>query len=82
LFRGTDDAYADELIKNAEALYEFAETYKGKYSDSVPQASPFYTSWSGYNDELALGGVWLYRATGDKKYLSKAENYFKIMLGT
>jgi endoglucanase len=82
LFRGTDDAYADELIKNAEALYEFAETYKGKYSDSVPQASPFYTSWSGYNDELALGGAWLYRATGDSKYLSKAENYFKNNVGT
>ncbi|MEY2834120.1 MAG: hypothetical protein RLZZ574_3380 [Cyanobacteriota bacterium] len=81
LFRGTDDAYADELVKNAEALYEFAETYKGKYSDSVPQASPFYTSWSGYNDELALGGAWLYRATGDSKYLSKAENYFKNDVG-
>jgi endoglucanase len=81
LFRGTDDAYADELVKNAEALYEFAETYKGKYSDSVPQASPFYTSWSGYNDELALGGAWLYRATGDSKYLNKAENYFKNNVG-
>jgi|GEM_PF-1741584 len=81
LFRGTDDAYADELVKNAEALYEFAETYRGKYSDSVPQASPFYTSWSGYGDELALGGAWLYRATGDSKYLSKAENYFKSEIG-
>ncbi|MEY2858786.1 MAG: hypothetical protein RLZZ74_3099, partial [Cyanobacteriota bacterium] len=81
LFRGTDDAYADELVKNAEALYEFAETYQGKYSDSVPQASPFYTSWSGYSDELALGGAWLYRATGDSKYLSKAENYFKNDVG-
>ncbi|MGL5835685.1 MAG: glycoside hydrolase family 9 protein [Waterburya sp.] len=81
LFRGTDDAYADELIKNAEALYEFAETYKGKYSDSVPQASPFYTSWSGYNDELTLGGAWLYRATGNKKYLTKAESYFKNNVG-
>ncbi|MEL6912434.1 MAG: glycoside hydrolase family 9 protein, partial [Cyanobacteria bacterium J06598_4] len=81
LFRGTDDAYADELIKNAEALYEFAENYRGKYSDSVPQASPFYTSWSGDSDELALGGAWLYRATGDSKYLSKAENYFKNEVG-
>jgi len=82
LFRGTDDAYADELIKNAEALYEFAETYKGKYSDSVPQASPFYTSWSGYNDELTLGGAWLYRATGNSKYLTKAETYFKNNVGS
>ena len=81
LFRGTDDAYADELVKNAEALYEFAETYRGKYSDSVPQASPFYTSWSGDGDELALGGAWLYRATGKSEYLSKAENYFKSNIG-
>ena len=81
LFRGVDDGYADKLVKNAVALYEFAETYKGKYSDSVPQASPFYTSWSGYGDELALGGAWLYRATGDSKYLSKAENYFKNNIG-
>jgi hypothetical protein len=81
LFRGTDDAYADELVKNAVALYEFAETHRGKYSDSVPQASPFYTSWSGDSDELALGGVWLYRATGDSQYLSKAENYFKNEIG-
>ena len=81
LFRGTDDAYADELVKNAEALYEFAENYRGKYSDSVPAASPFYTSWSGDSDELALGGAWMYRATGDNKYLSKAENYFKNEVG-
>jgi endoglucanase len=82
LFRGTDDAYADELVKNAEALYEFAETHRGKYSDSVPQASPFYTSWSGDSDEMTLGGAWLYRATGDSKYLSKAENYFKSEVGS
>ena len=82
LFRGTDDAYADELVKNAEALYEFAETYRGKYSDSVPAANPFYTSWSGEGDELALGGAWMYRATGEEEYLDKAENYFKSEVGS
>lgn len=81
LFRGVDDAYADELIENAIALYEFAETYQAKYSDSVPEASPFYTSWSGYWDELSLGGAWLYKATGDSKYLAKAENYFRNNVG-
>ena len=81
LFRGTDDAYADELLKNAVALYDFAETYKAKYSDSVPQASPFYESWSGYWDELTLGAAWLYKATGEQKYLNKAENYFKEKVG-
>ena len=81
LFRGVDNAYADKLLKNAVALYDFAETYKGKYSDSVPQASPMYTSWSGYWDELAAGGAWLYQATGDNKYLDKAESYFKNNIG-
>ena len=82
LFRGIDNTYADKLLKNAIALYEFAETYRAKYSDSVPEASPMYTSWSGYEDELVLGAVWLYRATGDRSYLTdKAESYFYDLIG-
>ena len=81
LFRGVDDAYADELLKNATELYEFAETYQGKYSDSVSAANPFYTSWSGYGDELASGAAWLHKATGEADYLTKAENHFKEKVG-
>ena len=78
LFRGVDDQYADELLKNAKQLFDFAETHQGKYSDSVSQASPFYTSWSGYGDELASGAAWLAKATGEESYLTKAENHLKI----
>lgn len=81
LFRGVDNAYADKLLNNAKQLYEFAETYKGKYSDSVNAANPFYTSWSGYGDELASGAAWLHKATGQESYLTKAENYFKNNVG-
>ncbi len=81
LFRGVDNAYADELLKNAKQLYDFAETHQGKYSDSVTQASPFYTSWSGYGDELASGAAWLAKATGEQSYLTKAENHFKTKVG-
>ena len=81
LFRGVDNQYADELLKNAKQLYTFAETYQGKYSDSVSAANPFYTSWSGYGDELASGAAWLYKATGEKSYLNKAENHFKTRIG-
>ena len=77
LFEGIDDDYAAKLLDNAVALYDFAETYQAKYSDSVAAVNPFYTSWSGYWDELALGGAWLYRATGDRAYLTKAENYLR-----
>lgn len=81
LFRGVDNQYADELLKNAKQLYDFAETYQGKYSDSVSAANPFYTSWSGFDDELASGAAWLHKATGEQSYLNKAENYFKNNVG-
>jgi endoglucanase len=81
LFAGIDDAYSTELLQNAIALYDFAETYLGKYSDSVDAVNPFYTSWSGYEDELVEGAIWLYRATGDTNYLTKAEEYFKKGIG-
>lgn len=80
LFRDVDNAYADELLKNAKQLYEFAENYQGKYSDSVIAANPAYTSWS-YGDELTSGAAWLYKATGEQSYLIKAENYFKSKIG-
>ena len=81
LFRGVDNQYADKLLKNAKQLYEFAETHQGKYSDSVSAANPFYTSWSGYGDELASGAAWLAKATGEQSYLTKAENHFKGKVG-
>ncbi|MBW4532318.1 MAG: glycoside hydrolase family 9 protein [Pleurocapsa minor HA4230-MV1] len=81
LFAGVDEAYSAKLLENAVQLFDFAEKYQGKYSDSVSAANPFYTSWSGYKDELVLGAVWLYRATGDKAYLSKAENYYRDGIG-
>ncbi len=77
IFRPTNSSYADKLLENAEQLYEFADTYRGKYSDSIPDAAQFYNSWSGYQDELAWGAAWLYKATGDQSYLNKAENYYQ-----
>ena len=43
------------------ALFDFAVTYQGKYSDSIASVQPFYNSWSGFQDELAYGGLWLAR---------------------
>jgi hypothetical protein len=74
--RASDAAYADKLLTHAKQLYDFAERCPGKYSENVPDARNFYNSWSGYNDELTWGAAWLYRATGDKQYLSKAETYY------
>lgn len=81
IFRPTDPVYADQLLTNAEQLYEFADTYRGKYSDAIPNAQNFYNSWSGYHDELAWGAAWLYEATGNAQYLQQAESIYETYLG-
>ncbi|MPZ85939.1 MAG: endoglucanase [Actinophytocola sp.] len=73
VFRRTDPGYADTLLTHARQLYTFADTVRGKYSDCITDASGYYNSWSGYTDELVWGATWLYRATGDGSYLTKAE---------
>ena len=75
LFRGIDDVYADRLVEEAIQLYNFADTYRAKYSDSVPEVNPEYTSYSGFTDELIWGANWLYRATDDQQYLDLAKQY-------
>ncbi|HYD54679.1 MAG TPA: glycoside hydrolase family 9 protein, partial [Gemmatimonadaceae bacterium] len=78
-FRPTNPAYADTLVTHAKQLYTFADTYRGKYSDCFPGVSNFYNSWSGYNDELVWGAIWLYRATNDASYLAKAESGYALL---
>lgn len=43
LFQTVNDTYASILLDHAKSLYTFANQYRGKYSDSVPEATPFYT---------------------------------------
>ena len=75
-FRPSNAAYADTLLRHARELYTFADTVRRKYSDCITDAGGFYNSWSGFNDELVWGAVWLYRATGEAAYLTKAEAYY------
>lgn len=72
VFADSDPAYAQTLLTHAEQLYSFADTYRGKYSDSITDATAFYNSWSGYQDELVWGAIWLHKATGQASYLDKA----------
>ncbi|TXR53635.1 glycoside hydrolase family 9 protein [Reinekea thalattae] len=72
VFEQDDAAYAAELLSHAEQLYSFADNYRGVYSDAITDASTYYNSWSGYQDEIVWGAIWLYRATGEQSYLDKA----------
>ncbi len=73
VFKADDPGYAATLLTHAKQLYTFADTYRGAYSNCITDAQNFYRSWSGYQDELVWGAIWLYRATGDAAYLAKAE---------
>ena len=75
LFKDSDPAYARKLLETGEKIYQFGEQFAG--NSGYTAANGFYSSYSGYNDELAWGAVWLYKATGDKKYLEKAEKYIQ-----
>jgi endoglucanase len=75
-FRPTDASYADTLVTHAKQLYTFADTVRRKYSDCITDAANFYNSFSGFNDELVWGAIWLYRATNDAAYLTKAQTYY------
>jgi hypothetical protein len=73
VFRPTNPSYADTLVSHARQLYTFADTVRRKYSDCITDAAGFYQSFSGFQDELVWGATWLYRATGEAAYLTKAE---------
>ncbi len=77
-----DTEQADLLLTQAEKLYTFADQYRGNYSDCITDAAQFYRSWSGYQDELVWGAIWLHKAMvaqnssyGDS-YLVKAESEY------
>ncbi|GGM27427.1 glycoside hydrolase family 9 protein [Micromonospora yangpuensis] len=81
VFRPTDAAYADKLVTHARQLYTFADTVRKSYHECITDATSFYRSWSGYQDELVWAAIWLHRATGDAAYLAKAESEYD-KLGT
>lgn len=73
LFRDSNSTYADLLLDKAKKIYNYAQTYQG--NNGYTAANGFYSSYSGYNDELAWAAVWLYKATKDADYLTEAKSY-------
>ncbi len=71
VFKAADPAYAATLLSHARQLYSFADNYRGTYDDAITDPDT-YQSYSGYNDELVWGAIWLYRATNETAYLDKA----------
>jgi len=71
-----DTEYADQLLIHARSLFQFADEHRGVYTDAIPNASGFYQSWSGYEDELLWAAAWMAKATGEQEFISMAEDYY------
>ncbi|EEF32935.1 endoglucanase 11 [Ricinus communis] len=69
VFRKTNPHYSHLLLHHAQQLFEFGDKYRGKYDESVKVVKGYYTSVSGYKDELLWGALWLYKATDNEAYL-------------
>ena len=81
LFKSSNPTYSATLLSHARKLYAFADTYRGVYSSSITDAAGYYNSYSGYQDELMWGALWLYRATGETNYLTKAQAAYNTLFG-
>ncbi len=66
--------YGDSnYLSKAKTL--FAKADSDKSDANYTAADGFYDSWSGFYDELMWAAYWLYKATGDSSYLTKAVGY-------
>ncbi|KAJ8768601.1 hypothetical protein K2173_022723 [Erythroxylum novogranatense] len=64
--KSVDSSYSERLLRHAQSLFDLADKYRAPYKASCP----FYCSYSGYQDELLWAATWLYKASGENKYLS------------
>uniref|UniRef100_I1PI33 Endoglucanase n=2 Tax=Oryza glaberrima TaxID=4538 RepID=I1PI33_ORYGL len=81
-FKPYDRMYSDLLLLHSKQLFTFADTFRGKYDDSLQSAKKFYPSASGYQDELLWAAAWLYEATGDEQYLRYVSQNAEAFGGT
>ncbi|KAL6182785.1 hypothetical protein ACLB2K_044198 [Fragaria x ananassa] len=71
VFKDSDPSYSGKLLHTAMKVFDFADKYRGSYSDSLGSVvCPFYCSYSGYQDELLWGASWIHRASENSSYLS------------
>ncbi|GLJ16703.1 hypothetical protein SUGI_0286980 [Cryptomeria japonica] len=71
VFESTDKSYSNLLLQTAMRVFDFADKYRGSYSDALSsEVCPFYCSYSGYRDELLWAAAWLQKATGNPSYVN------------
>ncbi|XP_070574024.1 endoglucanase E-4-like [Ptychodera flava] len=70
-FKDHDPVYSITMIAHARELYDLGNKYRANY-----QNNGYYKS-SAYGDELCYSAVWLYKATGEERYLDDAKQHYE-----
>ncbi|KAI3927056.1 hypothetical protein MKW92_049551 [Papaver armeniacum] len=69
VFRSSNMSYSHILLRRAKQVFEFADTYRGSYNDSLGKyVCPHYCDYGGYKDELLWAASWLYKASNERRY--------------
>mgnify|MGYP000214074628 FL=1 len=69
-FKDTDEEYAEKSLKYATALFDFAMSHEKELSDNGDGPKAYYNS-SKWEDDYCWAAAWLYKITGDHKYLEE-----------
>ena len=75
VFKESNPEYAKECLQHSKELYDFSAKYLS--DDGYTMANGFYSSFSGFYDELSFAAAWLYLSTGEESYKNDALKWFK-----
>ena len=74
IFQDEDPAYSNSLLQHAIDLYNFGDNNRGDHYDLL-DGEP-YPTFNSSDPDLMVGAIWLYKATGEQRWLDKALTFF------
>ena len=77
VWRDINSTFSRDLLTTATELYQWGTEKSGKYSSYYKTATASIYPSSNWEDDMAYGAFWLYRATGQSKYLNDCITYYK-----
>lgn len=76
VWRRQNATIASDFLNHAQDLWKWGNENNGKYSNYYKSATASIYESTDYQDDMAWGAAWLYRATGDRNYLEAALRYW------
>ncbi|XP_070552087.1 endoglucanase 4-like [Ptychodera flava] len=73
VFKDVNKPYADELLRHARELFNFADKFRGTCQENIPELE---FKGGAYEDELTNAALWMYLATNETSYLDAAKEFY------